>query len=435
MSSTKTKVIIAGAGIAGPILATFLKLKGYDPTVYERVDALTDAGLSLVLQPNGLRVLHYSRLHGEAHRTADPETATRICSSRRDYCTCRCRHIANGRTAGFPAIGVRRPVFNRTIVEVAESHGVKIVFGHQLVSLKQEAESVEVTFANGAVDSASFVIGCDGLHSDTRICLFGSESATFTGLTQTGGISPTPEVLKTHSGIINVYADGAHLVAYPVNDKETSWAITRREPEAKESWRSIDEETRNRFTEGPWSQWPFGAGELVTSSHTVIKYGLYDRPALTSWHSGRVALLGDAAHPTSPHLGQGANQAFEDIYHLVRLLTKHNPAAAPPSTELLGTIFSEYEQLRIARTSELVQGARRQGEARVVQGVEACRVRNAAVKEFWTNEGFLSGRLEFYAHPLLMLKLYAPYGVARIHRPHFVMCARRETAVLFEDFA
>ena len=57
------------------------------------------------------------------------------------------------------------------------------------------------------------------------------------------------------------------------------------------------------------------------------------------------------------HLGQGANQAFEDIYHLVRLLTKHNPSAAPPSTELLETVFSEYEQLRIARTSALVLGA------------------------------------------------------------------------------
>ena len=147
-----------------------------------------------------------------------------------------------------------------------------------------------------------------------------------------------------------------------------------------------------------------------------LQYGLYDRPALTSWHKGRVALLGDAAHPTSPvrtfkpdsfvcisyvmqHLGQGANQAFEDIYHLVRLLTKHNPSAAAPSTALLETVFSEYEQLRITRTSALVLGARRQGEARVVQGVEACRMRDAALKAMFTSADFGKGQLDFYAHP------------------------------------
>ena len=83
----------------------------------------------------------------------------------------------------------------------------------------------------------------------------------------------------------------------------------------------------------------------------------------------------------------------------MRLLTKHNPSAAPPSTELLETVFSEYEQLRIARTSALVLGARRQGEARVVQGVEACRARDAAMKAMFSSADFGKGQLDFYAHP------------------------------------
>ena len=149
---------------------------------------------------------------------------------------------------------------------------------------------------------------------------------------------------------------------------------------------------------------------------------MYDRPELQVWHKGRVVLLGDAAHPTSPvrrqttfiqgtltelmhrqHLGQGANQAFEDIYHLVRLLTKHNPSAAPPSTELLETVFSEYEQLRFIRTSELVKGARKQGETvRVVSGEEACRARNEAVKAVYADEHFMKRWLEFFSHPFRM---------------------------------
>ena len=88
----------------------------------------------------------------------------------------------------------------------------------------------------------------------------------------------------------------------------------------------------------------------------------------------------------SKHLGQGANQAFEDTYHLVRLLIKHNPKASPPSTELLSTIFSEYEGIRIPRTAELVKGARKQGEVRVVDGVEACLARNEMVRKMWQDD-------------------------------------------------
>lgn len=140
------------------------------------------------MQPNGLRVLslipgfmdklvgkelekmqHLSALPGENTFLADTDVS------------------GVSQLAGFPIVGVRRSVFHRTIVEVAQNHGVKVVFSHQLVDLKQEADSVEVTFASGATDRASFVVGCDGLHSNTRICLFGNETVTFTGLTQVRG--------------------------------------------------------------------------------------------------------------------------------------------------------------------------------------------------------------------------------------------------------
>ena len=100
---------------------------------------------------------------------------------------------------GYSTMGIRRPVFHRTIVEAAQAQGVPIVFGHQLVSLKQEEDGVEVTFANGAVDRASFVVGCDGLHSVTRICLFGHEPVSFTGLTQVSAQPTTSRMRLTCS--------------------------------------------------------------------------------------------------------------------------------------------------------------------------------------------------------------------------------------------
>lgn len=89
------------------------------------------------------------------------------------------------------------------------------------------------------------------------------------------------------------------------------------------------------------------------------------------------------SHLVLQHIGQGANQAFEDIYHLVKLLSKYNPDAAFPSTEVLTKIFSEYECIRLPRTSQLVKEARKAGETRVVEGLDQCVARNEGIKQFW----------------------------------------------------
>lgn len=85
---------------------------------------------------------------------------------------------------GFPFIGVRRAEFQRFLIDTAEKHGIEIKWGHQAIEYEQSEDAVEVTFANGVKDTASFVVGCDGLHSNTRIALFGKEKADFTGLVQ-----------------------------------------------------------------------------------------------------------------------------------------------------------------------------------------------------------------------------------------------------------
>ena len=85
---------------------------------------------------------------------------------------------------GFGMFGVRRTTFHRQIIDYAEKNDVKIVWGHNVVGLEQDENSVTVKFENGKTDTASFVVGCDGLHSATRIALFGKEKAEFTGLVQ-----------------------------------------------------------------------------------------------------------------------------------------------------------------------------------------------------------------------------------------------------------
>ncbi|KAI0073386.1 FAD/NAD(P)-binding domain-containing protein [Panus rudis PR-1116 ss-1] len=351
--TSKTKVIIAGCGIAGPVLAVLLKRQGYEPIIYERLETPTESGISLCLQPNGLRVLsqipglvesiqgghidrmlYYSFMPEDEGVLSETDSPTQLRAA-----------------VGFGLIGVRRTVFHRLLVDTAEKHGVPIVWGHQLVDLKQEDDKVVVTFQNGKTDTASY-----------------------TGLVQVGGFSPKPdEPFFQHSTMMNFFDDGTHLITYPIAHDVYSWATTLLEPEAKESWKAIDQEAQERYkSDLRASNWGGGVGKMVQMASRIIKvtstshlHCVYIESSLHSmgytidpnwkkWHIGRVVLIGDAAHPTSPHLGQGANQAFEDIKLLTKLLREQNPAAADPTTSLLQKIFTDFETVHIPRSAKLV---------------------------------------------------------------------------------
>ncbi|KIM92045.1 hypothetical protein PILCRDRAFT_810062 [Piloderma croceum F 1598] len=387
---SETKVIIVGCGIAGPVLATFLKLKGYNVVVYERFKSDRESGSRLLLQPNGLRVL--SLISGLDADQIPGQYIERMCF--RSWMPEENATLAESDVPakaklrfGYQMKAVERTGFRRLIAQIARDHGVEIHWEHTLVSLEQGVDEVTLNFENGHTDTASFVIGCDGIHSNTRGSIFGHEKPDFTGFIQTAGESLTPNAYLGKYTLTNIYSNGAAMVVYPVNPTTTAWAVTQRGDEAKDTWRfAVDQQMQEDFKNGPLADWGFEGEGLVKSAKKMVKYGLYDRPELKSWHKGRVVLLGDAAHPTTPHLGQGANQAFEDIYHLVRLLVRHNPTASSPSTELLSTIFSEYESIRLPKAAALVQGAKKMGESRIVGGVEMCLARNMTVRKNWEDD-------------------------------------------------
>ena len=138
------------------------------------------------LQPNGLRVL--SLIPGLIEQIPGKSPDRMIhCSSlggKEDILDLDVSPQSVQEMFGFPMIGVRRAEFQKLLIDMAEKHGIEIRWGHQAIEFTQSEDAVHVAFANGAKDMASFVVGCDGLHSNTRTALFGKEKADYTGLVQ-----------------------------------------------------------------------------------------------------------------------------------------------------------------------------------------------------------------------------------------------------------
>ncbi|CAF0952929.1 unnamed protein product [Adineta steineri] len=363
-------VLVIGGGVAGALTSLFLKQNGFSPELYERVAAFNDVGGSLALAPNGLKIL--SQIPGLDKKFLDNGAPLNYLSHRTSHGTILAETPIDiySLRFGYPLLGIKRTVVLHLLHEELNRQLIPIHFDKSLCALTQSNEHVTAEFQDGTKVIGNYLIGCDGLRSTVRQLLFGSDQPMYTGLTQTIGITDRIGQLD-RSEMLNVYGDGGtHFITYPFNSKEACFACTFREPIADtESWRSLSTEQDLKFIqECGFARWASPVDKFISNASRLIKIGLYDRPELATWYKDRVVLAGDAAHATSPHLGQGANQAMEDAYYLVKFWKTNT------SDHIKA--FEDYTQLRKERTSRLVTAARRQGEARVCIEPEECQKRN-----------------------------------------------------------
>ena len=314
---------------------------------------------------------------------------------------------------GFRACGVARSVLQKRLRDEAARQDIPIHQDWELQDLQQSADGVKATSTDGREVSASFAIGCDGLHAVTRKLVLQKHSMSELAADSTGLVMVSTPIPRFHNAADDLkiggfspkargltpgcpsswYGEAKFALTYEIDDRNAIWGVCLPAPEEKENWQAADdlEEQKAALLED-LKDWPQPIRETIAGTEKLVKFGLYDRPALDSehWYYSRCVLVGDAAHPTSPHYGQGANQSLEDCWHLSQLLPD---AGGDLSTESLTTAFRMYAQKRQPRTAALVKAARAQGQMRVMRGKEACQQRNAKVKQMWADEAAVRERM------------------------------------------
>jgi len=338
-------VVIAGAGIGGLTLAVALQRRGVRVRVFERASQLTAAGAGIGLPANGVKALQRLGL-GEAVAKAGMVVERAVILDSRG------RQLGSEvdltdvyRSMGASLVALHRGRLHAVLLDAVADRIVTT--GAHVVSFEQQRDSVHVALIDGQRIDTGILVGADGLHSTVRAQLIGASAPVYSGYTSWRGVTPANSVPLPHR-TSESWGRGERFGIVPIGFGEIYWfAVADAPPGGTDV--DVRGELLTRFR--AWHE-PVGAIIEATPPDRIVRTDIYDREPIARWHTGRVVLIGDAAHPMTPNLGQGAGQAIEDAVVLDECL------AASSSIE---DALTRYEQRRVARANSIVRASRRFG--------------------------------------------------------------------------
>ncbi len=299
-----SQVAVIGGGIGGLATALALAMQGASVCVYEQASAIAEVGAGLQVTPNGARVLNWLGLEStlsvkglQAEAVVPTDGLSGRAVTRFDL------------SRQLPAYRfVARSALIDMLATACIKRGVQIVLNHRADDLPE----------------ADLVVGADGIRSITRGLLNGAGPARFTGQVAWRATISATSLPEARIWML----PRRHVVTYPLPGGRLNMvAVQERDDWAEEGWHHPDEpaQLREAFSDA--------CGALQTLMMQVEAprlWGLFQHPVARVWVTDRVALVGDAAHPTLPFLAQGANLALEDAAVLARFLSLHGIAAGLP---------------------------------------------------------------------------------------------------------
>jgi naringenin degradation protein FdeE len=346
------KVLIVGGGPAGLCAATALAKRGIDVEVAEINEEIRPLGSGLSMNGVSLRAL----------KAVDEEALERCVRDGAGhpaltFCTVDgtvLHRVLMPQAAGpeYPGgFGIMRPLFWGLLAETAQKYGARIRLRTTVIEINDHADGVEVELSDGTRSVYDFIVGADGLHSRVRQLAFpDAPEPFFTGQTVWRAVVPRPA--DAEEDIAMYYGPRNKAGCNPVSNTHMYVFVVENTPE---------------ITRPPRAEWPgliqgqldeYGgiigwARERMTDADKIDRRPLHALLLPPPWYRGRVLLIGDAAHATTPHLAMGAGIAMEDSVVLAEVLEAH---------DLLGDALEEFMDRRFERCRIVVENSLQLGE-------------------------------------------------------------------------
>jgi 2-polyprenyl-6-methoxyphenol hydroxylase-like FAD-dependent oxidoreductase len=345
------QIAIIGGGIGGLTAALALQQAGFEAEVFEQAPVLLNVGSAIAIWSNAVRVLDRLQLTERILEKAGVIDELRWL----DQNGFLINQVSIKSTP--PSIALHRADLQHTLERTLPPQSFHL--GHTLASHMQHADKMIATFTNGRSVEADFLIAADGIHSRVRAQFINDGNPINRGYTIWRGICDTCTSPLPPATAAEMHGRGRRFGLGPVGLGRVGW------------WATCNTDKTDDLSD-LFRDWYAPVVELIeaTPPASLLKSPAVDRLATNNWGSGRMTLIGDAIHPTTPNLGQGGCLAMEDALILARCFEKYGP------TEQALRI---YEQLRQQRTSNLTAYSRYYGAVGQWQNVWARALRKSSL--------------------------------------------------------
>jgi 2-polyprenyl-6-methoxyphenol hydroxylase-like FAD-dependent oxidoreductase len=336
------KILIAGGGIGGLCTALALRQRGFDAHIYEAAPEVRAAGAGIILAPNAMNVLARLGLAEAAQargfaldrvQLADAAGRPLVTPPARDALT---------REFGFGMTAITRPLLYQMLLDALPQGTV--LTGKRVTGCEQDAQQVSLIFENSERVHADAVLAAEGIGSTIRRALFPDIKPRYSGQTSYRGIASItlPSEFADHA--LECWGEPVRFGIVPVATDRVYWFATQRAPQGGTD--TSPEAARSALLASV-ADFAVPARAIIeaTRPQDMIRTDIADLPPLPVWHSGRIALLGDAAHATTPNLGQGGCQAIEDAWFIAEALE------GEPDLE---SAYRRYTRIRKPRADHVV---------------------------------------------------------------------------------
>ena len=347
-------IAIIGAGISGLALGCILKKADIPVIIFEKSKDISDYGAGISISPNGIRILKNLKLYDEVIEVASNPRQASFYSSNKKI-----------NSFNIDVVTTSRQVLFKSLYKKYISLDGDILFDHKLCD--PNFDDLELHFSNNRSYKVRHVAACDGIKSICRKKIESNNEPVYSGYSVWRAI-----VEKKQKNIKTFLGPNHHIVTYPISDSKISFVAAIKTPKKfKESWKSIGtyEELRNDLVFSNRDFYSF-----INEETPLFKWGVYIRPLLKNIKFNNLTLLGDAAHPIVPFIGQGGCLALEDAYIFGRLLTKYNADIIKAQ--------NAYEAMRIKRINTIANMSLKQGQLNHISNPIIVFLRNFVMKHF-----------------------------------------------------
>ena len=360
------KAIVVGGGIGGLSAAIALRRAGVEATVFERAGELREIGAGISLWANAIKALKKIGLYDAVRAVGRPLRPGGELRFSNGEVFHEVSAAAMEESFGDVTVALHRADLQEALLGALDGAAVRL--GADFRASEQDEKGVVARFADGREDRGDLLVGADGLRSTVRTQLLGDGPPRYAGYTAWRGVVELEDDPVPGRAGFEAWGRGGRFGLVKLGRGRVYWFATKNAPEREEEAAGRKEELLARF--GGWYE-PIPAVIEATAESDIHYDGVYYREPVKRWGEGRATLLGDAAHPMTPDLGQGACQAIEDAVVLAGCLEEGDG---------IETALRLYEARRADRTAYVVRQSRRLGRLGQLENPLACGLRDAALK-------------------------------------------------------